>query len=49
MSEEKQCGACGRIGAPMIETALYYICEDAQECIAAFSGWNEPIIEEKTS
>lgn len=39
---ERECAACGRVGIPLIETALFYICEDEQECIAEFSGWNAP-------
>lgn len=39
---KEKCMACGRSDVPMIETPLYFVCEDQEECIAEFSGWNKP-------
>lgn len=40
----ERCGACGkeRDIAELIETPLYFVCQDQDECIAEFSGWKEP-------
>ena len=40
---EEICTACGRTNVSFIKTLFFYICEDEQECIAEFSGWNRPI------
>ena len=52
MSEEvEQCEACHRIVEMdrLLETPLgYFICEDQDECIAEFSGWNSPALPEPT-
>src|SRR6185437_15522192 len=43
--EVEECESCKRIVDinRLLQTPLgYYVCEDAQECIAEFSGWNKP-------
>jgi hypothetical protein len=40
------CEACKKTlpTEEMLQTPLgYFICRDSSECIAEFSGWNEPI------
>lgn len=45
IEEIEACEACHRLVdiSRLVKTLLgYYICEDQEECIAAFSGWNKP-------
>jgi hypothetical protein len=50
MTEIEICEACKKT-RPMkelLETPLgYFICQDSSECIAEFSGWNEPAERER--
>lgn len=49
VSEMELCEACKKTlpTEKMLQTPLgYFICQDSEECIAEFSGWNEPPIED---
>ena len=41
---ERKCQACGKTEreVELIDTAMFPIWSDQDECIAEFSGWNTP-------